>query len=156
MKRHKALVPISREHHQMLLLAQLLKKDAPLYRGLPEDTEGKALYAWQQWKEFIKLHFKREEECIFALVRNKSGEIRNLCKQLISEHLLMKEKFEQLMQRTDKEEWMDQLGKLLESHIRNEERVLFEKIQETLNEDEMQLLEMNLEGNGGINVPGIA
>ena len=42
MKRHEALAPLSREHHGTLILAQLLKKGAPVYKGLPDTDTGKA------------------------------------------------------------------------------------------------------------------
>ena len=41
MKRHKALIPLSHDHHLLLLLAQLIKKNAPDYKGLPKDLKEK-------------------------------------------------------------------------------------------------------------------
>jgi hypothetical protein len=35
MKRHEALIPLSRDHHGTLILARLLRSDAPPYKGLP-------------------------------------------------------------------------------------------------------------------------
>ena len=61
MKRHEALAPLSREHHNTLMLAQLLKKDAPVYKGLPANVKDKAVYALQQFEEMIKDHFQQEE-----------------------------------------------------------------------------------------------
>ena len=45
MKRHEALAPLSRDHHEALILSQLLKKDSPAYKGLPVTVEGKVNYA---------------------------------------------------------------------------------------------------------------
>ena len=45
MKREEALAPLSREHHSTLILAQLLKKDAPVYHQLPAEPWDKAKYA---------------------------------------------------------------------------------------------------------------
>jgi hypothetical protein len=45
MKRHLSLQPLSREHHEALLLAQLLKKNAPAYKGLPLNEHEKIAYA---------------------------------------------------------------------------------------------------------------
>ena len=61
MKRHEALAPLSREHHSTLMLAQLLKKNAPVYKGLPTNAKDKAEYAFQQFETIIKNHFKQEE-----------------------------------------------------------------------------------------------
>lgn len=44
MKRHKALIPLSHDHHHGLLLAQLVKKNVPDYKGLHKNLEGKIKY----------------------------------------------------------------------------------------------------------------
>ena len=41
MKRHSSLVPYSQDHHKILVLAQVLKKDVPDYKGMPTDLKGK-------------------------------------------------------------------------------------------------------------------
>ena len=39
MKRHPSLAPYSSDHHRILVVAQLLKKSSPAYRGLPTDVQ---------------------------------------------------------------------------------------------------------------------
>ena len=41
MKRHPTLAHLSREHQGALILAKLLQEDAPDYKGLPTDKNGK-------------------------------------------------------------------------------------------------------------------
>ena len=53
MKRHPALIPLSREHHGALILARLIQKDAPPYKGLPLEINGKAVYAQEFYKNIL-------------------------------------------------------------------------------------------------------
>ena len=64
MKRHDALAPLSREHHSALLLAQLLKKEAPAYKGMPTALNEKAAYALNIFTTKLQMHFKKEEEML--------------------------------------------------------------------------------------------
>ena len=64
MKRHEALAPLSREHHEALILAQLLKKGVPAYKGLPTDTAGKISYARQLYADKLRRHFLDEEKIL--------------------------------------------------------------------------------------------
>ncbi|MEO7264876.1 MAG: hypothetical protein ABIW38_08185, partial [Ferruginibacter sp.] len=68
MKRHPSLISLSREHHGALILARLLQKNAPAYKGLPSDSNGKAVYALQFYKDELIQHFLQEEK-VLALVK---------------------------------------------------------------------------------------
>ncbi len=138
MKRHPALIPLSREHHQILLLAQLLKKDAPPYKGLPTDTEGKIAYARDLFSSLINHHMAREEEQLFSYLVGKNQELEVLCEDLRKDHQEIRSLFQQLESTQDQRETTDQLGRLLERHVRQEERVFFEMIQEKLDEPALQ------------------
>ncbi len=61
MKRHEALIPLSREHHGALLLAQVLKSDVPDYKGMPTLPAEKAAYALETFTNTLQPHFKKEE-----------------------------------------------------------------------------------------------
>ncbi len=73
MKRHPALVPLSREHQKGLLLAQLIKKNAPDYNGLPNDLIGKMNYAKEVYNNELVQHFKDEEELVFPFSKRKKS-----------------------------------------------------------------------------------
>ncbi|MFT3946338.1 MAG: hemerythrin domain-containing protein [Agriterribacter sp.] len=133
MKRHAALLPLSREHHSALILAQLIKKDAPAYRGMPTDTQGKLNYAVAFFETDLIEHFYKEE-IILEKVKHANVEIETLSKEIIAEHSALKNHFVQLKTAIDKIAALDELGKLLEAHIRKEERVLFPLIQEHCSE----------------------
>ena len=124
MKRHEALTTLSREHHQALILAQLLKKDAPVYKGLPVTVEEKTSYATAFFETDLKLHFEKEEMA-FALVKTINRNMGNLVKELIAEHHNLTAMFYSLAKTANPVDAMNTLGELLSSHIRKEERVLF-------------------------------
>ena len=133
MKRHEALAPLSRQHHAALILAQLLKKDAPAYKGLPTDVEGKLIYAVNFYTNDLIPHFSKEE-AILEKVKHIDQAIAKLTMEILTEHAELTTRFLSLQTATDKETAMDELGHLLQTHIRKEERILFPLIQEQCNE----------------------
>jgi len=132
MRRHEKLIPLSREHHEMLLLAQLLKKDAPPYKGLPCSLPEKLKYASGIFLSLIESHFQREEEMLFPVVM-KASIANDLIEQLVAEHQKITQHFKKIISGTiaDKKN-VHNLAVLLESHIRKEERQFFQLIQQEL------------------------
>ncbi|MFW5700071.1 MAG: hemerythrin domain-containing protein [bacterium] len=132
MKRHEKLIPLSREHHKMLLLAQLLKKDAPAYRGMPALLPEKLHYAVHTYKSLIIDHFHREEIYLFPVIKSVSV-ADELVTELEAEHQQIKSRFDKILNGFvhDKEN-VHNLALLLESHVRKEERQLFQIVQNEL------------------------
>lgn len=143
-KRHKSLASLSRDHHQGLILAQLIKMDAPEYRGLPKNIPDKVKYTVSFFEDELMKHFRIEEEILYPSMKGRSNEIDSLFEEIFSEHKEIKNLVEMLETKENKADILNELGWLLESHIRKEERVLFEKIQNLLNEDELIQLEGKL------------
>jgi hemerythrin-like domain-containing protein len=140
MKRHTALYSLSHDHHQGLILAQQIKKGAPQYKGMPSTVEGKRDYTIQFYNSELKRHFANEEEILFPAVKNKNAELDRKIAEIISEHRKMETLIGNL-EKTDRfENVLDELGHLLEKHIRKEERELFVRIEEVLNEKELESL----------------
>lgn len=138
MKRHPTLIPISREHHQVLLLAQLLKKDAPLYRGLPDTLDGKLEYALTKYQDLLLLHLKRDQESLYPYL-SQWPELSDLLEELMAKSHWMIRVFEMLDKSVTAEE-LDQIGHTLEHYVRTKERKLFQTVQELLDETEMLML----------------
>ena len=130
MKRHSALINLSREHHAALILAQILKKDGPNFKDLPTDDEGKRNYTISFYKTDLAKHFQFEEEILFPFVNKQSDLLKEQTVQLISEHKKLKRLIQKLSTPGDVETMLDRIGMLLEKHIRFEERVYFQKVQE--------------------------
>ena len=146
MKRHPSLVHLSREHHGSLILARLLQKDAPVYKGLPVNAEGKAVYALKIYKEELIQHFKAEEK-ILKLVTGMNADLDLLVKAISREHQELHVLFKAISNHPDLSTHLDELGKALEIHVRKEERELFPLIQETCSEDMMKTIELALASN---------
>lgn len=135
MKRHEALAPLSRDHHEALILSQLLKKDAPFYKGLPISVEGKVNYATDFFENNLKEHFEKEEK-VFTLVKSLHPiEIGRLVSELTDEHHELAKLFSEIGAKENPIETMNRLGELLSSHIRKEERNLFPLLQEHCTEE---------------------
>jgi iron-sulfur cluster repair protein YtfE (RIC family) len=137
MKRHPALHTLSHDHHQGLILAQQLKKGAPQYKGMPSTLEGKKEYTLSFYKTKLVQHFKDEEEILFPAVKNKNVELDKLITEVISEHRKIETLIHDLEKTHQLENVLDELGRLLEKHIRKEERELFVEIEKVLNEKEL-------------------
>ena len=143
MKRHEALAPLSRDHHGSLILAQLLKKGTPEYKGLPADNAGKLKYAMQQFEQHIKKHFEQEEN-ILKKAANCNEAISRLGDEIVYEHEQLVTLFLSLEKEADPEAAMDKLGRLLETHIRKEERSLFPLMQQYCPESILQQIHKEL------------
>lgn len=133
MKRHEALVQLSRDHHFGLLLCWKLKE------GLKKDVsvERMSKYIHLFYHQNLKPHFAEEEETIFLILGNSHP----LIKEAISQH----REFEKMI--TDGFETPEQIKifrDLLELHIRTEERQIFPVIEEKATEEQLQnLLKQN-------------
>lgn len=82
-KRHPALIPLSHDHQTGLLLAMILKKETPQYRGMPGTTEGKLQLLQQRFEEELKPHFDKEENILFPFITGRLEEIDLLIDELI-------------------------------------------------------------------------
>jgi len=140
MKRHKGLYSLSHDHHQGLILAQLIKKNAPKYKNLPDTTDGKTEYTINFYNVELVKHFRQEEEILFPAVKGKDKAVDSLIDEIISEHRKIESLVDSLKTKSDQVEILDELGNLLESHIRKEERNLFPEIEKILSEGELKLL----------------
>jgi len=140
MKRHSALINLSREHHAALILAQILKKDGPNFKDLPTDDEGKRNYTISFYKTDLAKHFQFEEEILFPFVDKQSDLLKDQTAQLISEHKKLKSLIQKLLTHGNVETTLDRIGMLLEKHIRFEERVYFQKVQEIFPDSELDEL----------------
>lgn len=129
MKRHSSLAPLSRDHHGALLLSRLLQKGAPVYKGMPENSLDKLVYAKSFYVKELVPHFRKEEDAM-QVVKGTTADIDKLITEIFKEHTELGNLFDGLHETNFTEEQLDILGRKLEAHIRKEERVLFPLIQE--------------------------
>lgn len=129
-KRHPALQPWSRDHHHGLLLSWKIKKGFSL--GIAPERIKK--YTDWFWESQLIPHFDTEERYLFPILGNDN----HLVQQAIDEHRQLKALFEK---KDALSETLSTIESLLNDHIRFEERVLFQAIQEVANQEEIKLLE---------------
>ena len=124
------------------MLAQLLKKNAPAYKGLPADARGKIRYALALYASLLQPHMALEEKRVYPFAAERSARLAGMVEGLQAEHRQIERLFSQLQAGQPNLELLDELGYLLERHIRTEERVFFQELQQVAGE---QLRQLNTE-----------
>lgn len=129
LKRHKALQPLSREHHYGLLLSWKIR------RGLSKNIEPKRIKIYADWffKTYLLPHFEMEEKYVFTVL----GLNDELVKKAMAEHVLLSYLFEN----EDIKVALNEIESVLDKHIRFEERVLFPEIQRVATETQLVEIE---------------
>lgn len=126
-KRHEAIQPLSREHHNGLVFCWRIRS------GLSKNVEPSRIKTYVDWfwSNHLQQHFDIEEKYVFTVL-DKNDE---LLIRALSEH----RRLEALIaQDTDLIKALDAIANVLEGHIRFEERVLFNKIQEIATAEQLQ------------------
>ncbi|MGE5356672.1 MAG: hemerythrin domain-containing protein [Deltaproteobacteria bacterium] len=138
-KRHEALKNLSREHHQALLLCWHIKE------GLKKTVDPLRIrsYAGFIWETNLKQHFEIEEKYLFPIL----GRNHELIKRAIDEHLKLESLF---ISEGEILKILEHIKEELEAHIRFEERVLFNLLQEKATEDQLRVLAVNSTGSACI------
>jgi iron-sulfur cluster repair protein YtfE (RIC family) len=141
MKRHASLIPLSHDHHMSLLLSQVLKKDAPQFKGMSKEPKDKAEYIKTHYQTHLIKHFETEEKMLFPFVKGRDKDIDALIEELIKDHReIAKSVLSINVEAADLTEHLNSLGEMIDGHIRKEERILFEKIPLVFSEEELQPL----------------
>ena len=146
MKRHSSLAHLSRDHHGALLLARLLQKNAPAYKGLPTGITEKAAYAKEFYKDELVNHFTAEEKALH-LVTGINNQLDELVQEIFNEHQQLHLLFSLIPNNNKLDDQLDEIGKALETHVRKEERVLFPLIEQSCSEAILQAIEQILVTN---------
>lgn len=129
LKRHKALQPLSREHHQGLLLSWKIR--AGFSKGVA--PERMKVYADWFFENHLKSHFQMEEEHIFNILDTNN----ELVQRALADH----KRLESLFAEEDAATALSHIEEELDKHIRFEERVLFPEIQKNATEAQLELIE---------------
>lgn len=131
-KRHKALQPLSREHHHSLLLCWKIRT------GFQKGADAKRMKRYTDWflVNYIQPHFEAEEKYIFPIL----GMDHELVKKAMSQHRRLYRLFSS---GDDVEKSLSLIEEELEQHIRFEERVLFNEIQQVASVEDLELFSMH-------------
>lgn len=131
-KRNESLQPISREHHHGLLLCWKIRTG--LKKGI---AENRILdYANWFYKSHLIPHFEIEEKYIYPILGHENEWI----KKALAEHQDLKRLFESTK---DIKNNLEQIDTILNSHIRFEERILFNKIQEIATDEQLEQVNLH-------------
>jgi hemerythrin-like domain-containing protein len=134
MKRHDSLVPLSREHHDGLLLAVRLQQgEKALERLWSHDPAWQAAEVVRFFDAHLAEHFRTEEEELFSEASALPG-MGEVVRTLVEEHASLRSLAQGFRSGAVSPALLAQFGEILERHIRSEERVLFPACQEQLPE----------------------
>jgi len=129
-KRHKALQPLSRQHHFGLLFSWKLRK------GFSKGIAPERMMEYANWFYIneIEPHFSDEEKYLFPIL-DPSHE---LIERALKEHRRIKRLF---LDTEDPERSLHRLEEELDAHIRFEERILFNEIQKVATPEQLAIVE---------------
>jgi hemerythrin-like domain-containing protein len=141
MLRDKNLVPLSRQHQHALALCVRIERASPIAEA--------ALAAWQaeivqHFRAEIRIHFAEEELFVFPAAR-AFPELNLLVQELISEHAWLRERFAKAEAQGMSGGEIVEFAQGLSTHIRKEERQLFERVQELMSEGDLAAMGQKLE-----------
>ncbi len=115
LKRDAALLPLSWQHQRGLRLAHRI--------GLGEADVGDVERAWNTE---LEAHFSAEEELLFPLSEDAHA------RRVKDDHEWLRATYERLRAHPDDAPLLTAFGAVLKAHIRFEERVWFEALQDAL------------------------
>lgn len=141
MKRDPALVPLSREHTQGLIMALRIERELQEANADGVRTLYNDLISF--WARGLLPHFRTENECLLARLVRNVDEDDDLVRRTQRDHLGMEALVATMRDTDSAEERRDALsrfGNWLREHIRWEEEVLFEETQRLLEQGELAAL----------------
>lgn len=135
-KRNENLVVLSHEHHHGLIFCSRLKK------AKQPDDEILKRYVTDFWVNHLVAHFVSEEKLLLPLMWDNE-----ITAQFLSDHIQIEELIQSIMgnNKNVKEEALN-LAKLINDHIRFEERIMFPWLQEVLSPIELVTVGKELKG----------
>ena len=134
MKRSPELIPLSKEHHESLVLAKKCQRTAAA--GNRDDIEQLCQQITHTFPDKWEQHFRCEETGIFSLAEAHGGEMASLCRQLKQEHERLREIYRAM--KAGDYSGLNAFGELLQTHTRKEERELFPLIESSFSDEQLK------------------
>ncbi len=131
-KRDDFLKPLSREHHHGLLFCWKIRS------GIRKNIEISRIVAYTNWfyQNYLIPHFNFEDNFIYPVLTDSHEAII----QATEEHLSIKSLFDNAQNDTV---ILLSIAQQIENHIRFEERVIFNLIQELVSPKQIEQIESN-------------
>lgn len=135
MKRDPAIASLSRDHHQALRVAQLLRRATSL-------TGGAARAAFLTfWDAHGHEHFRLEEDVLLPAFAAHGDPFHPLVARTLCEHVDIRCRANALTRdQTPALEVLHELGAVLAAHVRGEERELFVLIEQAMPAEDLAAL----------------
>ncbi len=151
--RHPSLISLSHDHHHGLAVGlRLSQGDAALLAdGWTHDPAGQADLVMRFYREELVPHFRAEEEVLFPAARAALPQLGDLIDRLLREHRTLSSQIGSLptLSGAELRAVLVEIGKLLQEHIRSEERVLFPACEAGVPPDVLEALAGRLGGERG-------
>ena len=144
MKRHESLVPLSRDHHFGLIMAQrlILGRATNPRADWPAEREEQVPRLLEFFKSDLHAHFEIEEAHVFPAAGRSMADGDRQVEALIADHDAMRAMIRGL--EADPASGLDErlpaFGHLLKAHIHKEEHQLFEQMQAACDAPELAAL----------------
>ena len=141
MLRDKNLIPLSHQHQHVLALCVRIERASPIAE--------RDLVAWQAEitqlvQTEIEFHFAAEETVLFPAAQIFQ-ELQPLVDELLGEHKTLRNDFAAASQQKMSGENLLKFAQRLSTHIRKEERQLFERVQQLMNAEDLSTIGKRLE-----------
>ena len=138
MQRHPGLVPLSRDHHHGLVMAErlVLGRSTNPRADWPADRVAQARRLIDFFETDLRPHFEAEEAHVFPAAARDLAAGDRLVRELLDDHEAMRAMVRALADEglgpaslPDLDDRLRAFGERLRTHIRVEERELFERMQ---------------------------
>lgn len=129
-KRSGHIIKLSRDHHASLMFCWKLRQGIKYHISIDRMIK----YVHYFWNQHFSLHFKEEEEVLFAPLKDDK------IQKAIDEHIKIKATIHEL-KFPGSETQRDQLSALadvVDDHVRYEERILFPHLETALTEQQLE------------------
>lgn len=141
MLRDKSLIPLSRQHQHALALCVRIDRALPIAES--------DLPAWQSeitkhFRTEIRTHFVAEEQFVFPAARSFS-EMSVVVEELLSDHTWLRERFARAEEQELSGAEITEFARALSKHIRKEEQLLFEPLQQLMTAEQLALMGKQLQ-----------
>jgi hemerythrin-like domain-containing protein len=137
MKRDESLRPLSRQHLKALMAAKALREAG--------SSAGPAETFLEFWRDDGKRHFRIEEEVLLPNWARHAKVHRPGVSRMLEEHLAIRRYALDIESEGLSVEDAHRLGRLLDDHVRFEERELFPLIEAALSDDALAQLAVAIE-----------
>ena len=144
LKRHPSLIPLSQDHHHGLVMAERLIRGRSSNPNVewPADPPEQAARLVEFFESDLEPHFQAEEAHVFPLAARSMPDGAAEVRALLRDHETMRSMVHAFSESPEARtaERLRAFGELLRDHIRQEERVFFEHLQQSCPEDALESL----------------